>query len=64
MVHATGSKPSIGYMPQPDDIAFNQVYPSWVDNPQEDDLVIIAEVPNSLIHRLLVDSMSAINILY
>ena len=55
MVHTTSSKPSMGYMAQPDDIVFAQADASWVHHPFEDALIITAEVANSLIHRLLVD---------
>ena len=64
MVHTTSSKPPVGYTPQPDDIVFTQADASWVHNPHEDALVITAEVSNRLVHRLLVDSGSAVNILY
>ena len=64
MVHATGSKPLMGHAPQPDDIFFTQIDASWVHNPYEDTLVITANVANSLIHRLLVDNVSAVSILY
>ena len=64
MVRTTSSKPPIGYVPQPEDIVFTQADASWVHNPHEDALVIIAKVADSLIHQLLVDSGSAINILY
>ena len=64
MVHTTGFKPPIGYVPQPNDIVFTQADMSWVHNPYEDALVITAEVANSLVHRLPMDNGSAINILY
>ena len=60
MVHATGSRPLMGHMPQLDDIVFTQVGASWVHNLHEDALVIA----NSLVHRLLVDSGSIVSILY
>ena len=47
-----------------EDIVFTHADASWVHHPYEDALVIIAEVANSLVHQLLVDSGSAINILY
>ena len=64
VVHTTGSKPPIGYAPQPDDIIFTQADASWVHDPYEDALVITAEVVNNLIHQLLVDSGSTVNTLY
>ena len=33
-------------------------------NPYQDTLVITTEVANSLVHRLLVDSRSAVNVIY
>ena len=51
-----------GCLPQPDNIAFTQVDASWVHPPYEDALVIIVEVANSLVNRLLVDSRSSVNI--
>ena len=64
MVHTTGSKPPKGHAPQPDDIVFTEVDTSWVNNPHEDALVITAEVANSLVHQLLVNSRSTVNIMY
>ena len=64
LMHATGSKPPIGYAPQPDDIVFTQADTRWVHNPHEDAMIIISKIANNLIHRLLVDSGSAVNILY
>ena len=64
MVCATSSKPLMGHVSQPDDIVFTQADASWVHNPLEDALVITTKVANSLIHRLLVDNGSAVNILY
>ena len=64
MVHKTGSKHFKGHASQPDNIVFTQANASWVHNPHEDALVIMAEVANSLIHRLLVDSGSTVNIFY
>ena len=64
MVHTTGFKPLRGYSPQPDNIVFTQADVSWVHRSHEVALVIIFEVANSLVHQLLVDNESAINILY
>ena len=51
-------------MPQLDNIVFTHAEASWVHHPYEDALVITAEIANSLVHWLLVDNGSAINILY
>ena len=64
MVYSTGSKPLVGHTPQPDDIVFTEANASWVHNPYKDALVIMIEVANNLVHRLLVDRGSAVNILY
>ena len=64
VVHTTGSKPLRGYMLQPDDIVFTQTDTSWVHHLHKDTLVITTEVFNNLVHRLLVDSGSIVNILY
>ena len=64
VVHTTSSKPPIGHVPQLDDIVVTQADASWVHNSHEDSLVITAKVINSLVHRLLVDSGSVVNILY
>ena len=63
VVHTADSEPPKGHTPQPDDIIFTEADASWAHNPYEDALVITVEVANSLIHRLLVDSGTAINIL-
>ena len=64
VVHTTGSKRQRGYTPQPDNIVFTKANESEVYHPHEDTLVINAKVANSLVHWLLVDSESAVNILY
>ena len=46
------------------DIVFAETNASWVQHPHEDALVITTKITNSLIHRVLIDSGSAINILY
>ena len=51
-------------MPQLDDIVFSQADTNWVHHPHEDTLVITVEVANSLVHQLLFDRRSTINILY
>ena len=64
VVHTTGSKPPVGHVPPLDDIVFTQADASWVHNSHKDALVITAKVTNSLVHRLLVDNVSVVNILY
>ena len=64
VVHNTGSKPPRGCTPQSDDIVFIQAESSWVHHPHKHTLVIRVEVANNFVHRLLVDSGSAVNILY
>ena len=64
MVHITCSKLRVDHAPHLYDIVFTKVNASWVHNTHEDALVITAEIANSLVHRLVVDSGSAINILY
>ena len=64
MVYSIDSKPPVGLTPKPNDIVFIEADASCAHNPHEDTLVITVEVANSLIHRLLVDSGSTVNILY
>ena len=64
MVHIIDSKPLRGYTLQPNDIIFTHVDTSWVHHPHEDALAITIKVANNLVHRLLVNSGKAINILY
>ena len=45
-------------------IVFIETDASWVHHPHKDALVITAKIANSLIHRVLIDSGSADNILY
>ena len=51
-------------MPKPKDIVITETDASWVHHPHEDALVTTTKIANSLIHRVLVDSGSAVNILY
>ena len=51
-------------MPKPEDIVFTETDASWVNHPCEDALVFTAKIANSLIHWVLVDSGSAVNIIY
>ena len=47
-----------------EDIIFTETDVSWVHHPHKDTLVIITKIVKSLIHRVLIESGSAINILY
>ena len=63
-MHTIGSKLLMGHVPQLDDIVFTKADGNLVHNPFEHTLVITVEIANSLIHRLLVDSGSVVNIFY
>ena len=51
-------------MPKPEDIVFTETDTSWVHHPHEDTLIIISKIANGLIHWVVVDSGSALNIFY
>ena len=51
-------------MPKLEYIVFTEIDARWVYLPYEDALVITAKIDNSMIYRVLIDSGSAINILY
>ena len=51
-------------MPKPEDIVFTETDASWVHHLYEDALVIIVKIANSLIHWVLIDNRSVVNILY
>ena len=51
-------------MPKLEDIVFTEIDATWVHHPHEDALVFTTKITNSLIHRVLIDSGSAVNILY
>ena len=51
-------------MPKLEDIVFTETDASWVYHPHEDALIITTKLANSLIHQVLIDSGSAVNILY
>ena len=63
MVHTTSTNFQGSTVSQPNDI-FTKTDASWVHHPHEDALVIPVKVANSLVHRMLVDSGSVVNILY
>ena len=64
MVQAMNTSSLRGIMPKPEDIVFIEPDARWVHHPYEEALVIIAKIANSLIHRVLIDSGSTVNILY
>ena len=62
-VHSTSVCPSGDITSKLEDIVFSEAYVNWVHHPHEDALVIMAKIANNLVHRILVDNRSAINIL-
>ena len=50
--------------PKPNDIIFTAADANWVHHLNEDALVIMAKIANSLVHKILVDKKSVVNILY
>ena len=64
MVQTTNSSSLRGTMPKPEDFVFTETGESWVHHPHEDALVITTKIANSLIHQVLIDSGSSVNILY
>ena len=64
MVQTTNSSSPRGITPKSKDIIFTETEASWVNHPHEDALVIATKKANSLIHQVLIDSGSAVNILY
>ena len=47
-----------------EDIIFTEIDASWGHHPHEDALVVTTKIANSLIHHVLIDSVSAVNIFY
>ena len=64
MVHTTGSNLLVGHVSRPNDIVFTKADAIWLHYPHIDALVITIQIANSLVHWLLVDGGSTINILY
>ena len=64
MLHATDACPSWGIISKPEDIVFTKADANWVHHPHEDALVITTKIANSLIHKILVDNGSIVNIFY
>ena len=63
MVQTTSGSSTRGTMPKSEDIIFTKTDASWVHHPQEDVLFITTKIANSLIHLVLIDSGSVVNIL-
>ena len=63
MVQTTNSSFSRGTMQKTEDIVFTKTDASWVHHPH-DALVITTKIANSVIHWVLIDGGSVINILY
>ena len=64
MVDVTNAYPTRGIISKSEDIVFTKADVNWVHHPHEDALVFTTKIANSLIHRMLVDYDSAVNILY
>ena len=64
MVQTISSSSPRGITPKLEDIAFTEIDANWVHHLHEDALVITTKIVNSLIHRVLIDSGSTVNILY
>ena len=64
MVQTTNSSSLRGTILKIEDVVFTETNASWVHHPHEDALVITTKIVNSLIHRVLIDSGSTVNILY
>ena len=62
-MHATNACPSEGIISKPEDIVFTKADANLVHHPHEDALVVTGKIANSLVHRILVDNGSAVNIL-
>ena len=63
-VHATNACPSGSEISKLEDIVFTKASANWVHHPYEDALVVTAKIANNLIHIILVDNESAVNIPY
>ena len=64
MVQTTNGRSLRGTMPKLEDIVCTKTNASWVHYPHEDALVITTKIANNLFHWMLIDSGSAVNILY
>ena len=64
MMQTTNSSSLKGTMPKPEDIVFTKTDANWVHHPHEDTIVITVKITNILIHWVLIDDGSTINILY
>ena len=53
-----------GITQKPKDIVFTKAYANWVHHPHKDALIIMANIANNLVHRILVVNGSTVNILY
>ena len=63
-VYSTNIYTLEGITSKPEDIVFIKVDMNWVHHLHENALVIMAKIANNLVHRILVDNGSAVNILY
>ena len=63
-MHKADMRPTRSTRREPKDIVFMEADAKWVHHPYIDALVIIIKMATSLIHRMLVDNDSVIDILY
>ena len=49
---------------EPEDIVFIEADAKWVHHPHSDALVIMMKMANNIVHRMLVDNGSAVDIIY
>ena len=64
MVHIINAYPTRGIISKLEDIIFTKTDANWGHHPHEDALVVTTKIANNLVHRMLVDNRSAVNILY
>ena len=64
MVHTINACHLGGIISKLEDIVFIKADANWVHHPHEEALVVMTKVANSLIHKILVDNRSVVNVFY